>query len=408
VTAAPPATGPGGAREHLASEAVSPKLGISLLAYAPDRLAGAGTYTLGLTKALTDRAPRHYTVFVPRQYSDLWTAGLSPLVRVVVCGPDPRHRILRVFFEQFVLGRLARRYHIDAVIFPHLFAPRWQTPRAIVTIYDLLLLSGITDFQWYKRLYHRWAYREAAHRADVLLTISEFCRSDIVAKLGVAPGRICVAPPGLDAEFTTDRLDSGRSPAPSPYVLCIAGSYPHKRLPTVVQAFARVQDELPDLRLVIAGTYAGERGSVPELKEVAEREGIASKLRVLPRLPRPQMRALIENAEALVSASTFEGFGIPILEAMAVGCPVAASPAEGVKEVLGGCGWLAADLGAEALAVALGIALGARRSATDVLRRAKERARATYTWGAAAGAVEGVVGIGLPVARGGGLGARVG
>jgi glycosyltransferase involved in cell wall biosynthesis len=370
------------------------RIGISLLAFSPDRQTGLGTYTVGVTTALTARAPDRYTVFVPPRYESLWRQSLPPAVSFVLCGPDPGRRLLRVAFEQTALRRLALERGLHTIFFPHLFAPRWKVPRAVVTVYDLLLLSHPTDFPWYKRLYHRWAYRTVGERAAHIVTISEFCRRDIVRRLAVPAERVTVVSPGLDAEFAVE--PPAATPGldlPERYLLSVAGSYPHKRLQTVLDAFVCVCNEVPDLHLVVAGTYVGERDAVPALLAAAERQGVASRVRVLPKLPRTEMRRLFAGAAALVSASEFEGFGIPVIEAMAVGCPVAASPAEAVVEVLGGYGWVATDFSLTALVDAVRRALSARDHAGDMLSAAASRVHSHYTWTNSAAALEAVLGV---------------
>lgn len=379
------------------------RIGISLLAYSPHRLAGAGTYTMGLAQALTARAPSRYTVFVPPQCEALWRASLPPDVGFVVCGPDPDQRVLRVGFEQIRLPKVALQRGVETIFFPHLFAPRWREPRAVITVYDLLLLIKKTDFAWHKRLYHHWAYRRVATRASHIVTISEFCRRDIANRLAIPGRRISVVPPGVDSEFLApeDHMARRRGDLPERYVLTVAGRYPHKRLPIVLEAFVSVSRHVTDLDLVVAGTHAGDGNSPALLQELAQRHQIAARVHLLPRLERAEMPELFRRAAVLVSASEFEGFGIPILEAMAVGCPVAASPAEGVLEVLGGHGWVAEDFSAEALASAVQKALAARQFTPGVLSQAMDRAWSHYSWATSAAKLDAVLAAGLSSTSGG-------
>lgn len=368
------------------------RIGISLLAFSPHREAGAGIYTLGLIRALTSRAPNNYTVFVPSQCQDFWRGFLPSSVNLIVCGPDPARRILRVVFEQTRLPRIALKHQVNTLYFPHFFAPRWRKPRPVVTVYDLLLLSKQTDFGWHKRLYYRWVYQNVSQRAAHVVTISEFSRRDIMHRLGLTSGSVSVVSPGVDLEFVSPQASHARLlDLPERYLLSVGGAYPHKRLPVLLDAFVQLSREISDLHLVVAGTYVGNRGTIRSLLAAASRMGLGGRVQTLPKLPRAVMPELFTRASALVSASEFEGFGIPVIEAMAVGCPVAASPAEAVAEVLGGLGWLAADFSATALAMAVRDAMSARRLASNILRSGMDRALSKYSWEASADTMEAIL-----------------
>jgi len=373
-------------------------VGISLLAFSPSKLAGQGTYTLGLTRALANRDVHEYLVLVPPKYEDLWREVLPPTTRFLRCGPDPEHRVRRVLFEQRSIPEIAARHGIDTFFFPHMVAPNWRFPAAIVTVYDLLLLSERTDFPWYKRLYHRWSYAQLKSRATHILTISEFCRHDILTKLRTPPDRISVAYPGLDPEFRDPPLNTTADPYPveGAYVLSVAGAYPHKRLDIVLDAFSAIAGERRDLHLVLAGTHTGQPGAIGHLRRQAEATGLGSRILFLPRLPRTQIPDLFARATALISASEFEGFGIPVLEAMAMCCPVAATPADAVEEVLGGYGWLADNYSAASLAVAVKQAARARVDDTRRLMAARDRALTTFAWDRSAAVLEGLFACVVP------------
>jgi len=234
-------------------------------------------------------------------------------------------------------------------------------------------------------------YSTLASHAATIVTISEFCRRDISAKLRVAASRITVAPPGVDEEFlatTPGSLVHPNYEMPERYLLSVAGTYQHKRLDVLLEAFAIVCRDDQNLHLVMAGTHVGDQNALGKLRTQVIASELSTKVHFLTRLPRNEVPYLFFRASAFASSSSFEGFGIPVLEAMAVGCPVAASPADAVVEVLGGYGWVAHDWTASALADVIRIALKARVADPDRLENAKNRAGDTYTWGAAAAALE--------------------
>jgi glycosyltransferase involved in cell wall biosynthesis len=364
------------------------RVGISLMSYAPSEVTGATTYIVGLTRALVARRVFDYVLFCSPRHLAVWRQMLGPDVRIVAGGPGPRSRILRVLYERLVFPKTARRNGVGIVLFLMNAAPLPRPIRTIATVYDLLLLQPFNDYPWHKRVYLHRVFHELARRQGHVLTISEFCRRDIHARLGLDLDRITVASPGIDPEFVES---VGQTPAgnlPPTYLLSVAGAFPHKRLHLLIDAFRTLAVERPELHLVLAGTHVGRDRDRTALRAHAMGTGIASRIHFLPPLPRESLPGLFSGAAALATSSEFEGFGIPVLEAMAVGCPVAAAPAEAVIEVLGGQGWIAADPSVESMTQAIRCALDARTKAPEVIERARRRALTTFTWDHAATAVE--------------------
>src|SRR5439155_9453453 len=117
----------------------------------------------------------------------------------VSCGPHPDRKTLRSLYEMFLLPPLAHGLGVAVLFFPYLVVPVWRRPRCVVTLYDLMFQwTNRTDFTWAKRHYINWTANRLRRRAHHIFTISQFCRRDIIARLGVRPERVSVTPIGLD------------------------------------------------------------------------------------------------------------------------------------------------------------------------------------------------------------------
>ena len=244
--------------------------------------------------------------------------------------------------------------------------------RTAATLYDLTPLeSGLGDpvsaARW--KLYYR-----RLHRCDLVLAISEHTRAEAVRVLGLDPERVVAVPLGIDAERFVPSRGRGPSANRAPYFLHIGGRNANKNQTTLLEAYARVRDQLPEHELLLAGPW-----SKPELAWLdGEKERLgAATIHHVGYVAEDALPSLYGNAAAFVFPSLAEGFGFPVLEAMACGAPVITSNCSSLPEVAGDAAVLVDPRDAGALARAM-IAV-VRDPHPDRLERGIEHAR-RFTW----------------------------
>ena len=278
------------------------------------------------------------------------------------------------------LPRAARRAAVDLIHAPAYTGPIRACVPTVVTVHDV---SYERHPEWnpYRRDRLRRAfYRASARAAAHILTVSEFSAREIVELYAIPRERITVTPHGVSATFAP----AGPLPAErptgmtAPYVLHVGDLHERRNLGVVVDAVlaTRRRGTQPPLSLVLAGV---DRGSGAALDARAAEAGVPGAVVRLGAVSEAQLHVLYRGAVAVVYPSLYEGFGLPVLEAMASGAPVIASRAASLPEVLGDAGLLLDGTVTEAWIDAL-----ARIVADEELRgrlRAAGLARAaSFTW----------------------------
>jgi alpha-1,3-rhamnosyl/mannosyltransferase len=218
--------------------------------------------------------------------------------------------------------------------------PYWPRVPAVVTCYDLIPLLYPGSFRPAQRAVYAAAHRLALARARGVLAISETTKADLVRVFGVAPERVHVTPLAADPGFRPlppelpARLRAARG-LPERFALYVGSNKPHKNLVGLVRAYARARaggGAATESALVVAGPW-DER--YPEAKHAAEREGVAGHVLFLGPVPEADLPALYGAATLFAFPSEYEGFGLPVLEAMASGTPVVCARAGALPEIAG-------------------------------------------------------------------------
>ncbi|WP_448167542.1 glycosyltransferase family 4 protein [Burkholderia ambifaria] len=245
------------------------------------------------------------------------------------------------WWEQVELPRLCREQRLDYLLCPYNTGPLRSTgnTRVVAVIHDLIYMEpwhvlppARSVYQTVGRVYRRHVVPRLVRRADVVLTVSRFTQRELVKKFELREGDVRVVPCTISDDWFEPPVSRT---ARQPYLFTVAGEVPSKNVGRLLQAFAIARPALgDDARLRIAGIKAEHHAHFLGL---ADSLGLTNAVELLGYVSREELREQYRHARAFVFASLFEGFGIPLLEAMASGTPVACSNTTSMPEIAGDC-----------------------------------------------------------------------
>ena len=344
------------------------RIGVNALYLIPGAVGGTEIYLRELLAALGRiDTTNEYFVFtnqeteadlVPRQPNFQWKPQAL----------HARSRPVRILWEQTVLPLEASRYKIDVLFNPGFTAPIFAPCPCVTVFHDLQHKRHPEHFRWFDLPFWRLFLWASAHRSQKLIAVSEATRADLLHFYRLPETSVVVIPHGVDSALSElHRFQT------EPVVLCVSTLHPHKNLERLIRVYARKKR---DYRLVIAG-FRGFRAQAVE--KLVSDLALGEFVEITGWIGRQELYRWYDRALAFVYPSTFEGFGMPVLEAMAAGVPVACSDIAPLRDVAGDTALYFDPLDEDALAVALDRIVSDEPLRARLALEGRERARG-FTW----------------------------
>jgi glycosyltransferase involved in cell wall biosynthesis len=360
-------------------------LGAYLLSGTPGyRQAGIHQYIRALLEEFGHIQQHQYAfsaLVSPSARTEVPVADVQSPIAIVPASRSTESPISRIRIEQMETPRVLRELRADLYHGMAFAAPLRVPCPFVITVFDLSFLTQPQSHKVFNRIYlsliTRWSVRHAAR----IIAISEWTKRDVVNLLGVDPTRVDAIPlaahkrfaplsPEVAAEFRT-RHDVG------PHAIFSLGSLePRKNLPTLIEAFQHVLVNVPDAELIVGGNLAWK---YEEIFARVATLGLKDKVRFIGRVEPDDLPKWYSACAVFAYPSLYEGFGIPILEAMACGAPVVTSNVTSLPEVVGDVGIMVAPRDVSALADALMHVL-TNESARSMMREQSLRRAGQFSW----------------------------
>lgn len=302
-----------------------------------DRLEGIGWFTCQTLERITKQNPDVHFVFVfDRPYSEefIFSENITP----VILSPKARHPFLYWFWLQVQVKSLLRRMKPDLFLSPDGMLVLGAGCRQLPVIHDINFLHYPQHSKWLTSKYYNYFFPRFAREATRIATVSEFSRNDIASSYAINPSKIDVVYNGVNAFFkplsetekNEVRLKYSHG---KPYFLYVGSLHPRKNIPSLIRAFAAFKAETQsEVCLILAGPPFWGLG---EIRNAIAQSKLGGDIVVTGRLPDSELALVMGAALAFTYLPLFEGFGIPLLEAMEAGVPIIASNTSSLPEVAG-------------------------------------------------------------------------
>lgn len=350
------------------------RIGVNTRLLVKGKMDGIAWYAYETLRRMVKEHPEHeFVCFFDRPYPDEFVFG--PNVRPVVLHPQARHPLLWHFFFEHSLKKALKREKIDVFFSPDGFLCLHTDVPSVSIIHDV----NFEHFPEYLRFSHRRYYRKYfpafARRADMLATVSSFCRQDIAQTYHIPEKKIKVAGnaaaedffpiPADEAEKVRQQWTGGK-----PYFVFIGTANPRKNIPNQLKAYDAFRAEGNDAALVFAGS---RKYWSRKMEQCLESLRFRKEIVFTGYIPTAELNRILSAAVGLLYVSSFEGFGVPILEAFATHTPVITADTTAMPEVAGDAALLVNPQKVEEITLAMEVIFREPEKAESLIAKGRER-----------------------------------
>ncbi len=358
------------------------RIGINALYLLPGKVGGSETYLRNLVRSLLEiDRDNTYCIFINKESKGIFPES-DPRLKIIPCPIEATNRPVRILWEQFILPFQVLRHKIDVLLSAGMTSPFFSPAPSILVIYDLQHVNQPQNFSRLYLFFLKTIIYLSAKTSEGIITISEQVKKDIIQHYRIRPEKIMVGYLAVNKDrfFPLDGEDIEsiriKYTLPEHYILYAAALLPHKNHERLLQAFKEIHDIMPGMTLVFTGAW--ENGYDKTMSKISA-SGLQDAVIMLGWLPFEDIPALYRGAELVVYPTIHEGFGLPILEAMASGVPVVCSRIEPLIEIAGNAALLVDPYDPSDIARGISSGLRDKTVRMKLIEAGIQRAK-TFTW----------------------------
>lgn len=302
-----------------------------------NRLEGMGWFTYQTLKQITHKNPDvHFVFLFDRNFDEdfIFSENITP----IILSPQARHPFLYYAWFQHAVKNTLNKLQPDLFLSPDGFLSLGATCKQLPVIHDINFLHHPSDSKWLTSKYYNYYFPKFARAATRIATVSEYSKTDIINNYGIDKNKIDVVYNGINSFFkpldettklnTKQTYSSGKN-----YFVNVGSLHPRKNIGNLIKAFSLFKKETnSDFKLLLAGpNYWG----LNQIHQIIEETNLKNEIIFTGRLEDDTLNLVLGSAVALTYVPYYEGFGIPLIEAMQCGVPIITSNVTSLPEIAG-------------------------------------------------------------------------